>query len=210
MALDHRPPRRQCYGTVTLTLVLLVLFASRDMPEGDAHGAERLGRRIGWAIGRGSLARRSPLSWPGAALILRLDPSLETSLGRRAAAFQAVHGDLRSRLRAARALAARRDARAAPLLRQAIAAALAKGEGCDLLKAAVQAARAAPSSQGARLADEFTRTRVVRRWGVAAVDAGIWVADTDDSRRRLARVRSRWAATHPAAAAPGRRRPCSP
>lgn len=185
MALDHRPARRQYCGTVALVLVLLVLFASCDMPEGDARGAERLGRKIGWAIGRGSLAHPSPLSWPGAALILRLDPSLKTSLGRRAAAFEAVHGDPGSRLRA---LAASRDAHAAPLLRQAIAAALAEGEGCDLLKAAVQAARAAPSAQRARLAGEFTRTRVVRRWGVAAVDAGIRVADTDDLRRRLARA----------------------
>jgi len=188
---DRIPPRTR-FGLGGLVLLLGVLLAAQDMPDdGSVHGIDRLTRKAGWSLARASFTLPPPLPYPGALVVLVLDPTTESNLGRRAAIFLALYGSPRTRLQAASALVAAGDPRGLPLLRQAIRTALASTSDCDLLIRTVKAAQSAPRTWRPVLAGEFARDLVMRRWGVAALEAGRRVAKTPGLDRRVTRARAR-------------------
>lgn len=176
-------PARSRRGLTSLLLtaaLLTVLLRSYEMPVmGDRTGLPLLAAKLHWTTAWTGYRWSALLRAPSARALVRLDPHLRSTSARAAARWLGQRApDPKERLHWASVLTAR-DLVNLPLLRQAVRAGVAS-DRCELLRAAVEAARTLPPGSTARrqLAGEFVSRQALARWGPASVKAARQVART--------------------------------
>jgi hypothetical protein len=134
-------------------------------------------RKLNFALAWVDLSPRVGTGFPdlGAERVLRLDPTLDTPLGRAGARYLAVHGrDLGERLDASTRLARLRGTDVHEL--RAVIGSILDGSDDALLDSAANAAAGVPARYRPGLAAKFGADAVVDKWGERAVDDGLKIS----------------------------------
>ena len=209
-ATSSRPGRPNLWVPSTLLLLTVLLFG-HDLPaRADRMGPGVLVAKAQWTSAWIGLHWLAVASEPSAETLLRLDPELHTARAQEAARWLASFGSDQKRLRWA-VVVVQREPNTLALLHLAVRDAIA-GDQCDLLQAAVAAARTLPIDSPARrsMADEFATSDALTHWGATSIAAGRKVARTARLERAARTLRSGAGARGAKPAIANRSRACLP